>query len=219
MPGARRPVVPDGGQPFHRDEVWSQLRLSSKSHWDVPVDTPLGVVHVLASHPTPPAFDGPEKRNVLRNHDEIRLWLEYLRDGATPWLCDDNGRCGGLAADARFVILGDLNNDPTDGAGEHEAIIELLEHPRVLRHPTPRSEGAVAIAQADGGENSGHRGSHAHDTGRFGPRVGNLRLDYALPSSGFRYVGGGVFWPVPGHPDSVIAEASDHHLVWIDVTD
>src|SRR5690554_3014369 len=78
MPGARRPVDPVTGQPFHGDAVWRQLRLSSKSHWDVPVHTPLGVVHVLASHPTPPAFDGPERRNVLRNHDEIRLWREYL---------------------------------------------------------------------------------------------------------------------------------------------
>src|SRR5690554_7367782 len=35
MPGARRPVDPDTGAPFHRDDVWEQLRLSSKSHWDV----------------------------------------------------------------------------------------------------------------------------------------------------------------------------------------
>ncbi|WP_202845603.1 endonuclease/exonuclease/phosphatase family protein [Luteimonas saliphila] len=217
MPDARRPVDPATGAPFHRDEVWRQLRLSSKSHWDVPVDTPLGVLHVLASHPTPPTFDGPENRNGLRNHDEIRLWREYISPGAKPWLCDDAGTCGGLAEDARFVILGDLNNDPTDGAGEHQAIVELLEHPRVLRHATPRSEGAVLAAAADGGENGGHRGAHAHDTGRFGPKVGNLRLDYVLPSVGFGVAGSGVFWPMPDDPAAELAAASDHHLVWIDL--
>jgi hypothetical protein len=65
-------------------------------------------------------FDGPEKRNAARNHDELRLWQEYLSKGDKPWLCDDKGQCGGLAQDARFVILGDLNNDPVDGDGRHE---------------------------------------------------------------------------------------------------
>ncbi|HLT43316.1 MAG TPA: endonuclease/exonuclease/phosphatase family protein [Luteimonas sp.] len=219
MPGARRPVDPATGQPFHGDAVWRQLRLSSKSHWDVPVRTPLGVVHVLASHPTPPVFDGPEQRNLLRNHDEIRFWSEYLSPeaGQASWLCDDAGRCGGLDPDARFVILGDLNNDPVDGDGDHAAIVELIEHPRILRHPTPRSEGAVLAAGVDGGSNAAHRGSHAHDTGRFGSRVGNLRLDYALPSTGFRLAGSGVFWPAPGHPDEALTAASDHHPVWVDL--
>ena len=219
MPGARRPVDPATGKPFHDDATWAQLRLSSKSHWDVPVDTPLGTVHVLASHPTPPTFDGPENRNGLRNHDELRLWREYLddADGAADWLCDDAGRCGGLARDARFAILGDLNNDPVDGDGEHEAIVELLEHPRVLRHATPRSEGAEASALATGGANLEHRGAHAHDTAGFGPRVGNLRLDYVLPSTGFRPAGSGVFWPAPGTADAALADASDHHLVWMDL--
>ena len=217
MPGARRPVDPASGQPFHPDAVWSQLRLSSKSHWDVPVRTPLGELHILASHPTPPTFDGPENRNGLRNHDEIRLWHEYISPGDKPWLCDDGGRCGGLDAQARFVIVGDLNNDPVDGAGEHEAILALLEHPRVMRHATPRSEGAEAAALATGGENLRHRGAHAHDTGNFGPRVGNLRLDYALPSTGVSLAGSGVFWPPPGHPDATLAAASDHHLVWVDL--
>jgi endonuclease/exonuclease/phosphatase family metal-dependent hydrolase len=217
MPGARRPMDPVTGRPFHPDAVWSQLRLSSKSHWDVPVDTPLGPLHVLASHPTPPAFDGPEQRNVHRNHDELRLWLEYIGPGETPWLCDDAGVCGGLPGDARFVILGDLNNDPADGAGDPAIVHALLEHPRVLRHATPRSEGAVAAALAAGGANLAHRGAHAHDTADFGPRVGNLRVDYVLPSAGFALRGSGVFWPAPGAPAAELVEASDHRLVWVDL--
>ena len=58
---------------FYGPEISSQLRLSSKSHWDVPVRIGSTTIHLLAAHPTPPNFDGPEKRNQRRNHDEIRL--------------------------------------------------------------------------------------------------------------------------------------------------
>ncbi|MEN1927482.1 endonuclease/exonuclease/phosphatase family protein [Luteimonas sp. MJ250] len=215
MPGAARPVDPGTAAPWYDDATWEQLRLSSKSHWDVPVRTPLGTVHVLASHPTPPVFDGPEDRNGARNHDEIRLWREYIGSDDAPWLCDDAGHCGGLAREARFVILGDLNNDPVDGDGRHEAIIELLEHPRVLRMATPRSEGA---AHAAGADRPDRRGSVAHATGDFGPRTGPLRLDYALPSAGFRALDSGVYWPAPGEDGAAIVDGSDHRLVWIDLT-
>jgi len=217
LPGALRPVDPETGKPFWNDAVWSQLRLSSKSHWDVPVRTPLGTVHVLASHPTPPVFDGREKRNAARNHDELRLWKEYLDGGDTPWLCDDQGRCGGLAADARFVIVGDLNNDPVDGDGRHDAILELLEHPRVLRYPTPTSVGGEQTSLAYAEKGIVRRGAPQHATGDFGPRSGTMRLDYVLPSTGFSYVGSGVFWPADGNAEAAIADGSDHHLVWVDV--
>lgn len=222
MPGARRPMDPATGKPFHADAVWEQLRLSSKSHWDVPIHTPLGTVHLLASHPTPPTFDGAEDRNGKRNADEIRLWRDYispglLQEGMPPWLCDDAGRCGGLAADARFVIAGDLNNDPVDGDGHHDAILEMLEHPRVLRMATPRSAGGEAKARDYAAAGIQRCGSPAHVTGDFGPRVGALRLDYVLPSSGFALAGSGVFWPAPGDADAAIADGSDHHLVWVDL--
>ena len=217
MPGARRPMDPATGKPFHADAVWEQLRLSSKSHWDVPIETPVGTLHLLASHPTPPTFDGPEDRNGKRNADEIRLWREYISPGAKPWLCDDAGRCGGLAADVRFVIAGDLNNDPVDGDGHHDAILELLEHPRVLRMATPRSAGGEAKARDYAAAGILRRGSPAHVTGDFGPRVGALRLDYVLPSSGFALSGSGVFWPASSDPATAIADGSDHHLVWVDL--
>jgi len=218
MPGANNPVDPTTREAFYPDATWKQLRLSSKSHWDVPVRTPAGVVHFLVSHPTPPVFDGPENRNGLRNADEIRLWREYLTPGDAPWLCDDQGRCGGLPADARFIIAGDLNNDPADGDGHHEAIIELLEHPRVMRMATPRSEGGEETALAYAAKGLQRRGAPAHVTGDFGRRNGALRLDYVLPSTGFALKGSGVFWPKKGHPDAAIADASDHHLVWVDLS-
>ena len=188
MPDALRPVDPASGGFFYPDAVWKLLRLSSKSHWDVPVRTPQGVV---LSSPRIPRRGvrrtrGPQRK---RNHDEIRLWSEYISPGRKDWLCDDQGRCDGLAADARFVIAGDLNNDPVDGDGLHQAIVELLEHPRVLRHATPRSQGGGETALAYAAQGIAHRGSPQHVTGDFGPKAGTMRLDYVLPSTGFGLLG------------------------------
>lgn len=219
MPDASTPVDPNARRMFYPEPVWRALRLSSKSHWDVPVRTPHGTLHFLVSHPTPPVFDGPEDRNGARNADELRLWREYLDDDPADrgWLCDDAGRCGGLPDGARFVIAGDLNNDPVDGDGRHDAIHALIGHPRVLRHVAPRSDGAIAAARAAGGANAAHRGDPAEDTGDFGPKVGNLRLDYVLPSTGLRVVASGVFWPAPDDAEAALAAASDHRPVWIDI--
>ena len=217
LPGAMKPTDPKTGAAWYAPQVWPKLRLSSKSHWDVPVRTPLGTIHFLVDHPTPPVFDGPEDRNGARNFDEIRLWAEYISPGDKPWLCDDAGHCGGLAADARFVIAGDHNADPVDGDGVPGAMRQLLEHPRVLDYPAPSSEGAVVSALAAGGANLRHKGPHANDTGDFGPQVGNLRLDYVLPSKGLSVLSSGVFWPRPGEPGADWIGATDHHMVWVDV--
>lgn len=214
LPDARQPRSPVDGTPWYPASVWSQLRLSSKSHWDVPVRTPLGTVHLLAAHPTPPVFDGPENRNGARNHDEIRLWAEYVSPGPKPWLCDDRGLCGGLPGDARFVIAGDYNADPHDGEGLPGAIAQLLSHPRIDARVVPRSVGAVERAADRALPRNGDVGAH---TGDFGAKAGTLRLDYVLPSRGLRVRDAGVFWPISGSPEAGITDASDHHLVWLDL--
>jgi hypothetical protein len=215
MPNASAPVDPKTGQPWYPPEVWAQLRLSSKSHWDLPVRTPLGRIHFLVSHPTPPVFDGPDDHNGMRNRDEIRLWSEYLSGAPVPWLCDDRGHCGGLKPGERFIIAGDQNSDPVDG--DSTAINQLLANPRLQATPVPRSEGAPIRAQQVGGGNIGQRGDVAEDTGDFGPKVGDLRLDYVLPSTGLRIVGNGVFWPAPGSEGADWIDATDHHMVWLDL--
>lgn len=218
LPGATGPLDPDTGKPWYPDELWSQLRLSSKSHWDLPIDTPLGRIHLLAAHPTPPAFDGPERRNVARNHDELRLWRDYL-DGA-DWIVDDQGQRGGLPAAARFVIAGDLNADPADGSSTPDAIGQLLNHPRVQPEPAPSSAGSEAASLTflpGNGEALAQRGDPATDTANFGGRLGNLRVDYVLPSLGFSVVDSGVYWPKYGEPGSDWVTASDHRLVWVDL--
>lgn len=214
LPGARAPRDPKTGEAWYAPEVWARFPLSSKSHWDLPIDTPAGRIHVLAAHPTPPVFDGPENRNGLRNHDEIRFWAEYLSSGDRPWLCDDAGRCGGLAADAAFVILGDHNADPVDGDGEPGAAAQMIDHPRVNAAVAPTSEGAAERAREYGFP---RRGDVATHTGDFGPNTGTLRLDYVLPSKNLPVRGGGVFWPKKGEPGSELLDASDHHPVWLDI--
>jgi len=76
MPGA---LLPDNSSTPAANDYYSPaelnvFRLSSKSHWDVPININGEIVHALVSHPTPPVFDGPEDRNGKRNHDEIRFW-------------------------------------------------------------------------------------------------------------------------------------------------
>jgi len=218
LPSAALPVDPKSGRPWYSPDAWNVLPLSSKSHWDVPVIIDGRRLHLLAAHPTPPAFDGPEDRNGRRNHDEIRLWAEYISPGAKPWLRDDKGVAGGLASGRSFVILGDLNADPVDGDSHKTAINQLLNHPRVRSDFAPESDGAVAAATAQGRVNHRHKGSSKYDTGDFSDSVvGNLRIDYVLPSNDLTIEKGAVFWPAPGDDHFDIANCSDHHLVWLDL--
>ena len=60
IPGALLPKQPDG-TPYYSTSEIDVLRISSKSHWDIPIQLASGVVHLLVSHPTPPAFDSPSR--------------------------------------------------------------------------------------------------------------------------------------------------------------
>jgi endonuclease/exonuclease/phosphatase family metal-dependent hydrolase len=219
IPEAPFPDDPATPEPedFWPPEVEQAMRASSKTHLDVTVDVGAGV-HLLVSHPTPPVFDGPEDRNGARNAAELHLWRRYL-DGAA-WT-DDAGVSTQLAASAAFILAGDLNADPVDGDGRKEAILALAAHPRA-RDAEPRSRGAVQAARDGGGANAQHQGDPALDTVSIGPNIGNLRLDWLLPSADLRVVRTDVFWPRPNDPKAawwrVHGEpVSDHHPVRLTV--
>ncbi|HET6832874.1 MAG TPA: endonuclease/exonuclease/phosphatase family protein [Acidimicrobiales bacterium] len=226
MPGALLPDDPTTPEPadwFSAEEL-AAVRLSSKSHWDLPVDIDGRTVHLLVSHPTPPVFDGPEDRNGRRNHDEIRFWADYVTPGeASTYIYDDAGKRGGLTPGARFVIAGDQNADPLDGDSVPGAAQLLLEHPRVNTSVVPASDGGVDAAERQGGANLTHRGDPALDTADFADSApGNLRVDYVLPSRPLRFVDAAVFWPTADDPLFRLVgdfpfPSSDHRLVWIDV--
>jgi hypothetical protein len=236
MPGARLPDDPATPAPadWYSAAELAVFRLSSKSHWDVPIDIDGKTVHFLVSHPTPPVFDGPEDRNGTRNFDEIRFWADYITPGPTSsYIYDDEGVFGGLKPGSPFVIAGDQNSDPLDGDSIPGSIQQLLEHPLINTKTTPASAGGTFWAAAQDALNDSHRSDPAFDTADFcdtavappcsGP--GNLRADYVLPRKNLRITDAAVFWPL-APPDPLFrltgagfpVPSSDHRLVWVDVS-
>lgn len=198
MPAPNFPFNEDG-TPWYNTTELSLFRLSSKSHWDVPVHVGKQTLHLFASHPTPPVFDGPEDRNGKRNYDEIRLWKDYIDNAA--YIYDDNGVYGGFGKDEPFVIMGDQNADPDEGDSYESAILQLIQHEKINSSYIPESDGAQ--------EESGDR----DDTSAF-----KLRVDYVLPSNcGIDVKQGGHFWPVRNDVKNPLISASDHRLVYLDV--
>ena len=224
MPGALLPDDPSTPQPadWYSPAELEQVRLSSKSHWDVPVRVGARTVHFLVSHPTPPVFDGPEDRNGTRNHDEIRFWADYVSSPRrSAWITDDEGVSGGLRPGSSFVIAGDQNSDPLDGDSIPGSIQQLLDLPRVQDSPVPESAGAVEASRAQGGINLTHRSPSAQDTADFSEPPGNLRADYVLPSVNLRISGSAVYWLPSSNPLSRLTTGffpSDHRLVHVDVS-
>jgi Endonuclease/Exonuclease/phosphatase family len=235
MPGALLPDNPATTAPadwYSQDEL-NVFRLSSKSHWDLPIRIGKETVHFLVSHPTPPVFDGPEDRNGTRNHDEIRFWADYISGGSrAAYIYDDGGVRGGLEPGDRFVIAGDQNSDPLDGDSIPGSIQQLTEHPLVNVSKTPASAGAVEAAALQGGANASHRSDPRFDTADFADTApGNLHADYVLPSKNMKILDSAVFWPVQSDPLFRLTgvfnfaewgpvggfPTSDHRLVWVDV--
>jgi hypothetical protein len=225
MPGALLPDDPLTPAPadWYNSAELAVFRLSSKSHWDLPLQVGRKVVHFLVSHPTPPVFDGDEDRNGTRNFDEIRLWADYIHPTRGGYIYDDNGHRGGLAAGSLFVIAGDENSDPLDGDSRPGSAQLLLDHPLINSRTTPESEGAVEQAGLQGGANLTHRGDPRFDTADFADGApGNLRADYVLPRVSIKILGSGVFWPLRTDPlfrlvGTFPFPTSDHRLVWADL--
>ena len=221
MPNAQLPHTAQGS--YYREQVLDILPLSSKNHLDLPVRLPNGqVLHLLAAHPTPPIDEGQERRNSCRNHDELRLWHDYIRPKQGAYLVDDAGARGGLAAGSDFVILGDLNADPLDGDGYRSAIQNLLQDPLLNQavavgrlRPSARGGCSLRLSQPRAG------------SPKYWTQARGLRLDYVLPSAGLKAVASGVYWPQPnkehaelfwnkrGWPQRRLS--SDHRLVWVDI--
>lgn len=219
-----RLIPAKAGVPYFSDDVMGVYRLSSKSHWDIPVTLDGKRFHVLADHPTPPTFDDGDKDgsngaddpdiidwNGLRNHDEIRLWSDYVKNDSA-YLYDDKGVYGGLSGDTRFIILGDHNADPDEGDSYRNAIMQLLGNPMVNASVTPTSKGATSEGVAN---------REPDDTANW-----SMRADYVLPSRfGFAVTECHVYWPQQDDVKHYLVEksasggenSSDHRMVWCDL--
>ncbi len=249
MPGALLPDDPRTAAPadwYSADEL-GVFRLSSKSHWDVPITIGKKTVHFLVSHPTPPVFDDPPAFpagvdfNGKRNNDEIRFWADYITPAGSDYIYDDRGVHGGLKPGELFVIAGDQNSDPLDGDSIPGSIQQLLDHPLINTKVTPTSQGGPWASAIQDALNLTHETDPLYDTADFcdtpvappcsGP--GNLRADYVLPRKTMQILGAGVFWPTTDPNDGdpyefpyltdltgfgFPAPTSDHRAVWVDVT-
>ncbi|WP_024607195.1 endonuclease/exonuclease/phosphatase family protein [Pseudoalteromonas sp. TAB23] len=206
MPNAQMPVMPKTGENWYNAQEWQALRLSSKSFWDLPINVNDKTIHVIASHPTPPVFDGEEDRNGKRNHDEVRLIADYVSNA--KYIYDDKGEKGGLKTYSRFVILGDLNAAPEGDKARTNTTDQLLKNPLINAHFVPKSEGA--------------KEQYAVPYARNYSANWQARVDYVLPSNyGLKIKDGGVFWPTKTSNEYRLIKdrnaSSDHRLVWLDL--
>ncbi|RFC44438.1 MAG: Endonuclease I [Verrucomicrobia bacterium] len=224
MPGALLPNDPDivGTGDWYSPAELNVFRLSSKSHADVPILINGTRLHVLASHPTPPVFDtgAPWKAGVdhngRRNSDEIRLWSDYVNPAVSSYIYDDTETAatasGGLPANTRFVIMGDQNADNNEGDSTDPAIKQILGGIATVGGATIPANAFVNTTFVP----AGGAGPQPDDTAGFSSGV---RVDYVLPSAfGLTVDSGGVYWPGSGDPMAAAITATDHHMVYLNLT-
>jgi hypothetical protein len=206
----------------------SVLRLSSSSHWDIPVQVDGQTVHILAAQPSR-AEDGIA--GTARHHDEMRFWADYVQ-GKAGYAQDDQGRTGGLPAGREFVLAGDfgpLTGQDFAGAEDaHPSGMARLLDDQDIADPHPESAGARSLAGDEAGSQSTATEVVARDDGEWEL----ARSDYVLPSTALETSDAGVFWPLPGQVGAHLTNAqapggdpgepnpstpSEHRLVWTDL--
>lgn len=222
MPGAQIPTD-EMGNHWYGEDNWNILRVSSKTHLDIPITIDDKIVHVLGSHPTPPVFDGEEDRNGKRNFDEIRLFADYINPQSDYLYDDQNNQNVTLGNEERFVILGDQNASAKEGDALTvegvNAIEQLTLSPYVNPYLHEDSPQLRIPVSAGGIENGGAENpySSTHTAGW------KIRADYVLPSAyGLKIEQSGVFWPRENdnlyYLLSPSDKSSDHRLVWMDLS-
>lgn len=104
----------------------------------------------------------------------------------------------GPAPDTRFVAIGNANLDPNGGDGDRAAMAAFLADPR-FSDPLPNLP-----------------------TAHWGGNVGDLRVDYVLPSADMNITDAGVFWPASDDDFAPLlgedgTAGGAHRMVWVDV--
>ncbi|MDN3616861.1 endonuclease/exonuclease/phosphatase family protein [Vibrio gallaecicus] len=227
--------IPDGmscGDEWYTAAEWADMRLSSKNHVDAPILIPQSdgsteTIHLLMSHPTPPIFD--TGKNKAQNADEVNFWIQYIEGTSSTVFTDDQGTTGALAADAKFVVMGDLNADPLKGDGDLTAINALMDHDKVNRLATfgplaPASLGApecLALGECKSANWDTPNPDQVTSTS-------GLRLDHVIPSANLTLTETGVYWPATFESGRLLMNdervgnygngkdiSSDHRMVWI----
>jgi len=189
--------------------VPSGFPLFEKSLNIVPIQVEDQVLYLVMLHTVPPAFD---PINPYRNHDELHGLALFL-DGQLPGIEP-------LPADAKFIVMGDLNADPEDGDGSIAgAIQQVIEHPAVVGW-FPSGAGF----KGQNGQYNTYLSGCGYDDGTTVQDPADkwqMQLDYMLPSTNIGTpLEGAVFWPdhMENRPDFDLAcHASDHRFVYADI--
>ncbi|PSV59853.1 succinyl-CoA synthetase subunit alpha [Photobacterium profundum] len=219
--------IPTGmkcGDEWYSAEEWEQVRLSSKNHVDAPIIIPTEngeeVVHLLMSHPTPPVFD--TGKNKAQNAAEVKFWNQYIQ--GKEFFYDDAGLNGGLADNAKFVIMGDQNLDPIAGDGISDVMQTLHDDPLVNQEVM---NGELYPSSNGASEHAADKSLTHPKPNRISSTFG-LGVDYAIPSANLNVVDSGVYWSASYEEgrklfnDTRIGQygdgksvSSDHRMVWI----
>ena len=237
--GANNSTPLKEGDNWHNDTEWNNFRMSSKNHVDLPVKVGKQIIHLLLSHPTPPAFDKVSPQNVLRNRAEVEFWKHYINNEQSIY--DDKGNKGGIdGSKEKFIILGDLNADNYGGADDDKkgdkhkpsdyntgnGIRNLVGDKKInqltIAHDAeyaPKSNAAKT-----------HQSNNPHPHPELRTAVFGSRPDWAIASSTLEVVGSGLYWddqwqatynlfidPRLGNYGNSKEVSSDHRLVWVDV--
>lgn len=245
MPGALLPEDPndtDGNAntaSFYTADELNVFRLSSKSHWDVPVIVRGQPLHLLCSHPTPPVFDDGETLthnvktgtpatfadwNGLRNTDEIRFWADYVNPANDDYIYDDTQLTLTGTTDSAGNAL--YTGVPSGGLGAGKRFVILGDLNADPVDGDSSFDGstsllgsafvdAALVPQSTGAlqQVPASFNNEATKTSSF-----NLRADFLLPSTyGFQPQQTGVYWPLTGDATSYLLGGSDHRSVWMDL--
>jgi len=226
------------GEPYFNETELENVRLAAKSFWDIPVEIDGEKIHVLMSHPRPPSYDDggtataypdPDVTdlNGLQNHDEIRFWADYVDPEKNDYFYDDSewiaageqtpsNPSGGFKGDERFIVVGDLNADPYDDDTAFGAIWQLLNNTMINTEITPSSEGAVELV-TDGTEIE-YKTVVFDSEYEIAENRGGVRADYSLISKvGVQPQHAQTVWPLTIDDLAYLNDASDHHMIFIDL--
>lgn len=210
--------LPEGG---YSDLEKSVLRMVGASLWDIPIEVedsqePL---HIIAN--AQPPVENSRTFDADRATDERHLIADYVspHPEASQYIYDDEGRTGGLAPGATFVVVGEPGWSPElDDLTEEgdDADAELLVSP-ALQDTWPQAVTALPLSSRPGREQ--HTDEHAT---RAIDGDDDRRSSFILPDAETEVTASGVFWPGEGEfgfnlIDPEESAALSDRLVWVDL--
>ncbi len=226
---SKKDVMP--GEDWYNAEEWNKFRLSSKNHCDVPVKVNGETIHLLISHPVPPAFETNAHSNVLRNQYETQFWLEYVKSEGNDWIYDDKGGKGGIGdSKAKYIFMGDLNCDPylrNKGEDANKGVAAFTNAEISPFSQEFFKDGKLA-PKSTGAAGEPVKYDHKYPDQRTA--VFGRRVDYVLPSKNIDVTSSGCYWKTRDEDggklfyDNRLGKfgdskevSSDHRMVWIDI--